>query len=184
LPHSIERCKRRNAGLDRAQRGGEVVSYTPQGRRRDFQRQKPRNPARCHRTIVSGRTIVTASRMVGASRYSNTKIKRSKDVRAGRLGALRRSTCNWCRSAITSPSSALLDRKKSRRIHLSRLKSSSTWRSSPDSVAQTKWMGFAVGTGSLTKRDHKRMLWTIERMKRLVTERIAGEQFVLKEAIL
>src|SRR4051794_14363670 len=27
--------------------------------------------------------------------------------RAGRLGALRRSTFNWCRSAITSPSSAL-----------------------------------------------------------------------------
>src|SRR6478672_6365533 len=118
----------------------------PAGRRRDFQRQKVRNPARCHRTIVSGRTIVTASRTVGASRYSNTKIKRSKDVRAGRLGALRRSTFNWCRSAITSPSSALLDRKRSRRIHLSRLKSSSTRRSSPDSGAQTKWMGFAVGT--------------------------------------
>ena len=31
------------------------------GRRRDFQRQKLRNPARCHRIIVSGRTIVTAS---------------------------------------------------------------------------------------------------------------------------
>ena len=91
------------------------------GRRRDFQRQKVRNPARCHRTIVSGRTIVTASRTVGASRYSKTRIKRSKDVRAGRLGALRRSTFNWCRSAITSPSSELLDRKRSRRIHLSRL---------------------------------------------------------------
>ena len=86
------------------------------------------------------------TRTVGASRYSNTKIKRSKDVRAGRLGALRRSTFNWCRRAITSPSSALLDRKRSRRIHLSRLKSSSTRRSSPDSGAQTKWMGFAVGT--------------------------------------
>ena len=104
------------------------------------------NPARCHRTIVSGRTIVTASRTVGASRYSNTKIKRSKDVRAGRLGALRRSTFNWCRSAIISPSSELLDRKRSRSIHLSRLKSSSTRRSSPDSDAQAKRMGFAVGT--------------------------------------
>ena len=117
------------------------------GRRRDFQRQKLRNPARCHRIIVSGRTIVTASRTVGASRYSNTKIKRSKDVRAGRLGVLRRSTFNWCRSAITSPSSELLDRKRSRRIHLSRLKSSSTRRSSPDSGAQAKRMEFAVGTG-------------------------------------
>ena len=35
--------------------------------------QKLRNPARCHRIIVSGRTIVTASRTVGASRYSNMK---------------------------------------------------------------------------------------------------------------
>jgi hypothetical protein len=117
------------------------------GRRRDFQRQKVRSPARCHRTIVSGRTIITASRTVGASRYSNTKIERSKDVRAGRLGVLRRSTFNWCRSAITSPSSALLDRKRSRRIHLSRLKGSSTRRSSPDSGAQAKRMKFAAGSG-------------------------------------
>src|SRR4051795_3630817 len=59
------------------------------GRRRDFQRQKLRNPARCHRTIVSGRTIVTASRTVGVSRYRNIKIRRSKVLRAGRLGVLR-----------------------------------------------------------------------------------------------
>jgi hypothetical protein len=32
------------------------------------------------------------------------KIRRSNDLRAGRLGVLRRSTFNWCRSAITSPS--------------------------------------------------------------------------------
>ena len=112
-------------------------------RRRDFQRQKVRNPARCHRTIVSGRTIVTASRTVGASRYSNMKIKRSNDLRAGRLGVLRRSTFNWWRSAITSPSSELLDR-----IHLSRLRSSSTRRSSRDTGAQAKRMEFAVGTGA------------------------------------
>ena len=118
------------------------------GRGRDFQRQKVRNPARCHRTIVSGRTIVTASRTVGASRYSNTKIRRSNALRAGRLGVLRRSTFNWCRSAITSPSSELFDRKRSRRIHLGRLKSSSTRRSSPDSGAQTKRMEFAVATGT------------------------------------
>ena len=115
-------------------------------RRLDFQRQKERKPARCHRIIVSGCTMVTASRTVGASRYSNMKIRRSNDLRAGRLRVLRRSTFNWWRSAITSPSSELLDRKRSRRIHLSRLKSSSTRRSSPDSGAQTKWMGFAVGT--------------------------------------
>jgi hypothetical protein len=116
------------------------------GRRRDFQRQKVRNPARCHRTIVSGRTIVTASRTVGASRYSNIKISRSNTLRAGRLGVLRRSTFTWCRSAITSPSSELLDRKRSRSIHLSRLKSTSTRRSSPDSGARTKRMEFAVKT--------------------------------------
>ena len=97
--------------------------------------------------IVSGRTIVIASRTVGASRYSNMKIKRSNDLRAGRLGVRRRSTFNWCRSAITSPSSELLDRKRSRRIHLSRLRSSSTRRSSRDSGAQAKRMEFAVGTG-------------------------------------
>ena len=117
------------------------------GRRRDFQRQKPRNPARCHRIIVSGRTIVTTSRTVGASRYSNMKIRRSNNLRAGRLRVLRRSPFNWCRSAITSPSSERLDRKRSRRIHLSRLKSSSTRRSSPNSGAQAKRMKFAVGTG-------------------------------------
>jgi hypothetical protein len=89
-----------------------------------------------------------ASRAIGASRYRNTKIKRSKDVRAGRLGVLRRSTFNWWRSAITSPSSELLDRKRSRRIQLSRLKGSSTRRSSPDSGAQAKRMEFAVETGS------------------------------------
>ena len=118
------------------------------GRRRDFQRQKLRNPARCHRRIVSGRTIVTASGTVGASRYSNMKIRRSNDLRARRLGVRRRSTFNWCRSAITSPSSELFDLKRSRRIHLSRLKISSTRRSSPDSGAQAKRMKFAVGTGS------------------------------------
>ena len=123
------------------------------GRRRDFQRQKLQNPARCHRIIVSGRTIVIASRTVGASRYSNMKIRRSNDLRAGRLGVLRRSTFNWWRSAITSPSSELLDRKRSRRIHLSRLKSSSTRRSSPDSGAQAKRMEFAVGTG-VSFQDH------------------------------
>jgi hypothetical protein len=126
------------------------------GRRRDFQRQKVRNPARCHRTIVSGRTIVTASRTVGVSRYSNIKIRRSKVLRAGRLGVLRRSTFNWCRSAITSASSELLVRKRSRIIHLSRLKSSSTRLSSPDSGAQTKRMEFAAGTrlGHLRPKLH------------------------------
>ena len=125
-------------------------------RRLDFQRQKERKPARCHRIIVSGCTMVTASRTVGASRYSNMKIRRSNDLRAGRLRVLRRSTFNWCRSAITSRSSERLDRKRSRRIHLSRLKSSSTRRSSPDSGAQTKRMEFAIGTRAPQARHRRR----------------------------
>src|SRR6188472_397458 len=51
------------------------------GRRRDFQRQKERNPARCHRC-----TIVTASRTVGASRYSNIKIRAIERFEGRALG--------------------------------------------------------------------------------------------------
>src|SRR6476660_8848893 len=58
----------------------------------NFQRQKVRNPARCQRITVSGSMIATASRMRGAIRYKQTKIRRSKLLRTGRLGALRRST--------------------------------------------------------------------------------------------
>ena len=61
-------------------------------RRRDFQRQNERKPARCQRTIVSGRTIVTAFRMDGASRYSRMKTRRSDILRTGRFVALRHST--------------------------------------------------------------------------------------------
>src|SRR3954465_14118787 len=45
-------------------------------RRRDFQRQKERKPARCHRITVSGSTIVSASRIRGGIRYRQTKIIR------------------------------------------------------------------------------------------------------------
>jgi hypothetical protein len=43
----------------------------------DFQRQYDLNPARCQRTTVSGFTIVSASRVLGAKRDSPTKIRRS-----------------------------------------------------------------------------------------------------------
>src|SRR3954470_20510716 len=66
------------------------------------------------------------------------KMRRSNLLRAGRLAALRRSTFNCWRSATTSASSDLLDRKRSRSIHLSRFKSSNTRRSSPDSDPQAK----------------------------------------------
>src|SRR3954469_11614032 len=56
-------------------------------RLRDFHRHKMRKPARCQRTIVSGRTMATEPRTDGANRYSQTRIRRSNMLRAGRLGA-------------------------------------------------------------------------------------------------
>ena len=61
-------------------------------RRRDFQRQKERKPARCHRITVSGSTIVRASRIRGAIRYKQTRIRPSKLLKTGRCGDARRST--------------------------------------------------------------------------------------------
>jgi len=61
-------------------------------RRLDFQRQKERKPARCHRITVSSSTIVMASRIRGAIRYKQTKIIRSKLLKTGRRGDVRRST--------------------------------------------------------------------------------------------
>src|SRR3954469_6603683 len=95
-------------------------------RLRDFHRHKMRKPARCQRTIVSGPTMATEPRTDGANRYSQTRIRRSNMLRAGRLGAFRRSTFNCCRSAITSASSEPRDRNRSSSIHLIRLKSSVT----------------------------------------------------------
>jgi hypothetical protein len=71
------------------------------GRRRDCQRQKLRNPARCHRIIVSGRTIVTASRTVGASRYSNMKDKAIQRFEGRALG------CAATQKLIFAPKSKL-----------------------------------------------------------------------------
>ena len=90
---------------------------------------------------------VTASRTSARSDIADED-KTIEVIGAGRRGEVRRSTFNWCRSAITSPSSERLDRKRSRRIHLSRLKSSRTRRSSPDSGPQAKRMEFAVATGT------------------------------------
>ena len=64
------------------------------------------------------------------------------------LGVPRRSTFNCWRRAITSASSEILDRKRSRSVHLSSFKKSNTRRSSPDSDPYAKRIEFAVGTGS------------------------------------
>src|SRR4051794_12045821 len=59
---------------------------------RDFQRQNMLKPARCQRRIVSGSTIVKASRIRGAIRYKHMKTKRSKLLKTGRFGDRRCST--------------------------------------------------------------------------------------------
>jgi hypothetical protein len=99
-------------------------------------------PHDCHR--------IKNSRREPIQQYKDKPIKR---FHGGALGCAATQNVQLVRSAITSPSSELLDRKRSRRIHLSRLRSSSTQRSSRDSGAQTKRMEFAVGTGgSFTPR--------------------------------
>src|SRR3954447_7141830 len=73
-------------------------------------------------------------------------MRRSRILRAERFGVPRRSTFNCWRRAITSASSEILDRKRSRSVHLSSFKKSNTRRSSPDSDPYAKRMEFAVGT--------------------------------------
>ena len=61
---------------------------------RDFQRQYRRNPARCHRTSVSGWTIVRTCRIDGNHRYSWIKNQRSLFVSRTRPFIIRRKTIN------------------------------------------------------------------------------------------
>src|ERR1700730_14990938 len=84
-PHSglamlISRISRRisTATVGRPERG------------RDFQRQYDLNPARCQRTTVSGFTIVSALRVLGAKRDSPTKIRRSMAPKVSLFGRCRR----------------------------------------------------------------------------------------------
>src|SRR5436189_3177212 len=60
--------------ISRISRRISSVTFGLPERRRDFQRQKERKPARCQRITVSGSTIVSASRIRGAIRYKQTKI--------------------------------------------------------------------------------------------------------------
>ena len=59
---------------------------------RDFQRHQARNPSRCHRTMVSGRTRVIAPAILGKSWYSQTNKARSLPDNFGLFGAFRRRT--------------------------------------------------------------------------------------------
>ena len=79
-------------------------------RRLDFQLQNDRNPARCQRITVSGRTMASASAMPGARRYSPTNTHRSKVPKTNLFGLLRRSTLICCRRTRISASSRTLER--------------------------------------------------------------------------
>src|SRR5258706_10625141 len=61
-------------------------------RRRDFQRQQRRKPARCQLTSVSGWTIVTTFKIDGKHRYIWTKNQRSLFVSRARPFSLRRKS--------------------------------------------------------------------------------------------
>src|SRR6266403_3694124 len=78
----------------------------------DFQRQNDRNPARCQRTTVSGRTMDSASTMPGRRRYSPTNTNRSKVPKTNLFGEVRRSTLICCRRTRISASSLTLERNK------------------------------------------------------------------------
>ena len=93
-------------------------------RRLDFQRQNDRNPARCQRTMVSGRTTANASTMPGAKRYSPTKTNRSKVRKTDLFGDLRRSTLICCRRTRISASSRALERNNPLNTHHSSTRTS------------------------------------------------------------
>src|SRR6516164_9008883 len=80
-------------------------------RRLDFQRQYDRNPARCQRITVSGRTIANALLTMGNNRQAPPNISLSIELKGSFLGQARRSTLSCCLS--TTVSSAARDRKRS-----------------------------------------------------------------------
>src|SRR6516165_1189989 len=82
-------------------------------RRLDFQRQYDRNPARCQRITVSGRTIANALLTMGNNRQAPPNISLSMELKGSFLGQARRSTLSCCLSTTISASSAARDRKRS-----------------------------------------------------------------------
>src|SRR6516164_3691735 len=82
-------------------------------RRLDFQRQYDRNPERCQRITVSGRTIANALLTMGNSRQAPANISLSMELKGSFLGQARRSTLSCCLSTTISASSAARDRKRS-----------------------------------------------------------------------
>src|ERR1700738_120766 len=84
--------------------------------RRDFQRQYDLKPARCQRITVSGRTIASASYILGNSRQTPPNISLSIEMNGGLLELARRSTLICCLSTKISASSATRDRSRSMTI--------------------------------------------------------------------
>src|ERR1700739_3102153 len=80
---------------------------------RDFQRQYNLKPARCQRITVSGRTIASASYILGNSRQIPPNISLSIDANRSLLGLERRSTLISCLSIKISASSVARDRRRS-----------------------------------------------------------------------
>src|SRR6476659_5574798 len=62
----------------------------------DFQRQYDLKPARCQRITVSGRTIASASYILGNSRQTPPNISLSIEMKGGLLGRVRRNTLICC----------------------------------------------------------------------------------------
>jgi len=75
---------------------------------RNCRRQRARNPARCHRRSVSGRTRSRACRQTSTRPASSTRTARSADVTAGRAMPRRRTNSCWCSSAFSARSCARL----------------------------------------------------------------------------
>jgi hypothetical protein len=81
--------------------------------RRDFKRQYNLKPARCQRITVSGRTIASASCILGNSRQTPPNISLSIEPNRSLLGLARRSTLICCLSSKISASSVARDRSRS-----------------------------------------------------------------------
>jgi hypothetical protein len=124
---------------------GGILGLPP--RRLDFQRQNSRNPARCQRTTVSGRTMDSASTMPGTRRYSPTKTNRSKVPKTNLFREVRRSTLICCRRTRISASSLTLERNKLISADHQQHENIDHWVSaSPDSPPLAKRIGFPTRT--------------------------------------
>jgi hypothetical protein len=118
----------------------------------DFQRQYDLKPARCQRITVSGRTIASASYILGNSRQTPPNIGRSIEMKGVSRDGVRRSTLICCRKTRTSASSATRDRSRSITIPKISLHKSNI-EQLPDSRSSASRMAFATGTAHHKHRD-------------------------------